>query len=340
MKNHPTNRFSQLKLRKNATLSNRVVVPPMASETSDVFGHVTDKTIAHYSRLSESGAGLIFAEYSFVHPSGRSEANQLGINHDDQIDGLSQIADAIHKSGALAGIQLTHSGGKTESRFAGQALHSPSGIIVPVKDKTLEKSNEMTLSDIKNWKEWFLKACDRAVKANFDFVELHAAHGYGLNQWLSPITNKRDDQYGGSTIKNSRILLDIVHAIRAAHPDLLLSVRMPGQDFIEKGLTVFDAISTAKMLEAAGVDILSISSGIGGWKRPRTRLGEGYLVEEAATIQSQVSIPVIGVGGIETGAYIDHLLNKKIVSLTAVGRAILNDPVSWGQQQLGSIHYA
>lgn len=340
MKNYSINRLSPLKLKNKATLSNRIVVPPMASETSDENGYVTDKTIAHYSRLSEAGAGLIFVEYSFIHSSGRSEGNQLGINQDDQINGLGRISDQIHKSGALAGIQLTHSGGKTKSCFSGGVLHSPSGVIVPVKDRTLEKPNEMNFSDIQNWKEWFLKAADRAVKANFDLVELHAAHGYGLNQWLSPITNKRNDRYGGTLVNNSRLLLEIVQEIRSQHPNLLLSVRMPGQDFIEGGLAISDSILIAQMVQNAGVDIINISSGIGGWKRPRTRSGEGYLVEEAAIIQNQVSVPVIGVGGIKSGVVIDDLLRLKKVSLTAVGRAILKDPKAWGNTQLRSFQHA
>jgi NADPH2 dehydrogenase len=335
MKNDTINRFSPLNLRNRVTLPNRIVVPPMASETSDVNGHTTDKTIEHYSRLSKAGAGLVLVEYSFIHLSGRSEANQLGINHDDQLSGLSLIAEKIHQSGALAGIQLTHAGGKTETCFSAGPLQSPSGVIVPVKDRTLERPDSMNLSDIKNWKDWFLKAADRAVKANFDLIELHAAHGYGLNQWLSPITNKRNDQYGGTILDNSRLLLEIVQEIRSKHADLLLSVRLPGQDFLKKGLTITDSILIAQKLQKAGVDIINISSGIGGWKRPEFRSGEGYLVDEAAIIQSHLSIPVIGVGGIKTGAYIDDLLKNKKVSLAAVGRAILKDPATWGKKQLG-----
>ena len=275
-----------------------------------------------------------------MHRNGRSEENQLGIDHDDKIQGLSLLAAEIHKFGAIAGIQLTHAGGKTESQFTEGVLQSPSGVIVPVKDKTLEKPSEMSLSDIGNWKKWFLNAADRAVQANFDFIELHAAHGYGLNQWLSPITNQRTDQYGGTIPKNLRLLIEIVSEIRFRYPQLLLSVRMPGQDFMAGGLNISDSAYIARELQNAGVDIINISSGIGGWKRPRARTGEGYLVEEAAIIQTMLSIPVIGVGGIESGAYIDEILNTKKVSLTAIGRAILKDPISWRKKQLGGIHNA
>lgn len=310
----------------------------MASETSDTLGFVTPKTIEHYSRLAKSQAGLVMVEYSFIHQSGRSEEFQLGINHDDQIEGLKFVSSAIHSSKAMAGIQLTHSGGKTESQFTNGVLQSPSGIVVPVKDKELEIPSVMNKIEIENWKHWFLQASNRAVRAGFDLVEIHAAHGYGLNQWLSPITNKRNDEYGGSIFNNCRLLLEIICEIKTRHPQLLISVRMPGQDFISGGLISDDSVFIAKLLENAGVDILNISSGIGGWRRPVTRSGEGYLVEEASTIQSHVSIPVIGVGGIETGTYIDQLLLDKKISLAAVGRAILKDPVSWGEKQLGSTH--
>ncbi len=293
----------------------------MASETASENGFVTEKTLEHYTNLKKAHVGLLMVEYSFVHSSGRSELNQLGINDDLQIPGLTKLAAIIKSSGAIAGIQLTHSGGKSETQFTGGVLHSPSGVVVPVKDTVLESPDVMTDEDIQDWKRWFLEAAGRAVKAGFDLVELHAAHGYGLNQWLSPITNKTNYRLG--------FLLDIVSTIRSVYPHLLLSVRMPGQDFIEGGLTSKDSLKIAKSLEAVGVDIINVSSGIGGWRRPRERNGEGYLVEEAAFIQKHVTVPVIGVGGIESGEYIDKVISEKKISLAAVGRAILKDPEGW-----------
>lgn len=293
----------------------------MASETASETGFVTEKTLDHYSNLKKAHVGLLMVEYSFVHASGRSELNQLGINDDLQIPGLTKLASIIKSSGAIAGIQLTHAGGKTETQFTSGVLHSPSGVVVPVKDTILETPDVMTDEDIQDWKRWFLEAAGRAVKAGFDLVELHAAHGYGLNQWLSPLTNKTNYRLG--------FLLDIVSTIRSVYPHLLLSVRMPGQDFMEGGLTSKDSLKIAKSLEAVGVDIINVSSGIGGWRRPRERNGEGYLVEEAALIQQHVSVPVIGVGGIETGDYIDRVISEKKISLAAVGRAILKDPGGW-----------
>lgn len=332
--NTKINRFTSLYLGKNRIIKNRVVVPPMASETATQCGHVTPRTLQHYQNLAQSGAGLLTVEYTFVHQTGRSEENQLGISSETHIEGLSNLAKLIHLSGSIAGIQLSHGGGKSERGLTGGALMGPSAIAVPIKGQETEIADPMNHEEIRLWKDAFVAASDRAVRAGFDLIELHSAHGYGLNQWLSPITNQRDDEYGIDIIGRTRLLLEIVHEIRKRHPQLLISVRMPGQDFLDGGLSNADSIDIARLLEKAGVDIISVSSGIGGWRRPSERTGEGYLVSDAAKIQANINLPVIGVGGIETGHFIDHALDQGFFSLAAVGRAILKSPKTWGQNNL------
>jgi NADPH2 dehydrogenase len=327
-------RFSVLQLNQNHALKNRVVVPPMASSTATTEGFVTARTVEHYGQLSESGAGLVIAEYTFVHASGRSEENQLGISQDAHIAGLALVAARIHQSGALAGIQLSHAGGKSDRLLTGGRLLGASAIAVPAKGEALEVPDAMLNSDIELVQRSFVEAVDRAVGAGFDLVEFHSAHGYGLNQFLSPITNQRADEYGVTLEGRFRLLREIIAIVRQNHPRLILSVRMPGKDFLEGGLELADTIKTAQSLEILGVNLIHVSSGIGGWRRPSTRVGEGYLVEEAVKIQEQVEIPVIGVGGIESGDYIDEQIRKGRISLAAVGRAILKDPRSWFQNNL------
>lgn len=328
------NRCTGLPLRGGRSLKNRVVVPPMASETADAQGRATEATLLHYKQLAASGAGLVMVEYTYVHDSGKSEDRQLGLTTDAHVEGLREIVARIHRAGALAGLQLTHSGGKNSQALTGGELQSPSGIPVPARDHAFEASRAMSAGDIETWKASFRSAFARARQAGFDLVELHAAHGYGLNQWLSPLTNQRTDAYGGSADGRARLLLEILADARREHPELLLAVRMPGQDFLEGGLSQQDAQALAQALEKVGVDLLDVSSGIGGWRRPRDRVGEGYLVGEASAVQSAVRLPVIGVGGIETGAYIDRALSTGSLALAAVGRAILKDPQAWGRAYL------
>jgi NADPH2 dehydrogenase len=328
------NRHSTLVLNNKIVLNNRIVVPPMASTTATESGFVTGQTLNHYQRLATSGAALVFVEYTYVHPSGRSEKMQLGISNDEHVAGLKDLSKIIKASGAVAGIQLTHSGGKSNSEFTIRKLMGPSGIVVPVKDQVLETPKVMDYEDILLWKNAFALAIQRAIDAGFDVIELHSAHGYGLNQFLSAITNVRNDAYGGSVAGRSQLLIEIIEAAKVKNAELVISARLPGQDFIDGGFSSDDAIWLAQKLQSIGVSLIHVSSGLGGWRRPMDRKGEGYLVDEAEKIQSQVSIPVIGVGGISTGSYIDESLKKNRFELAAVGRAILKDPKAWNEKQM------
>jgi len=309
----------------------------MASQTAAPSGIATPQTLAHYRRLAEAGAGITFVEYTYVHPSGRSEANQLGLTSAAHAAALAPVADAIRAAGSIPGIQLTHGGGKTDRDLTGGPLMGPSRIPVPMKGEQLDPPDPMRADEIALWCAAFTAAATFAVQAGFALIELHAAHGYGLNQWLSPLTNSRLDDYGGDTLKRRRLLLEIVQALRRQHPEILLTVRLAGRDFLPGGLTADDSLEISQSLVAAGVDLLDISSGLGGWRRPTDRQGEGYLVPEAEHIQRNVRVPVIGVGGFKTAVAIDDALRRQRLSLAAVGRAILADPASWRAENL-TIH--
>lgn len=330
----PLFRFQPWHFRGGKIARNRVVVPPMASQTATNSGIATEATIAHYARLAQACAGILMVEYTFVHATGRSESNQLGISSDQHIAGLTAIAGEIKKSGALAGIQLSHGGAKSSVDLTGGTLCGPSAIAVPSRDSTFDVPSEISTEGIDVWRSAFLSAVDRAVIAGFELVEFHSAHGYGLNQWLSPLTNRRTDEYGGGLAARSRLLREIITSARARYPHLVLSARIPGQDFLEGGLTTTDIIELVHLLEDAGLDIVDVSSGLGGWRRPRDRQGEGYLVAEARQIKAATSLPVIGVGGIKTGTFIDELLASGSVSFAAVGREILENPLEWAQNQM------
>ncbi len=312
---------------RNISAQNRIVIPPMASGTATKTGYVTEKTLEHYARLSAASPGIHFVEYSYVDPSGRSETNQLGIQSDDHIPGLQRLVEVISSSGALPGIQITHAGGKSSWTLTENNMSSASAVPVPTVRGTLPVPNVIPISDIEDFQRGFVDSSVRAAQAGFKIVELHAAHGYGLNQWLSPITNRRQDRYGGSPENRMRMVIEIVGKIRQRLPSLLLAVRMPGQDLIEGGLTVKNMQNLALALEANGVDLLDVSSGLGGWRRPKERRGQGYLLPEAKSIQEVSSLPVIGVGGIQELSYVDAALRNGEISFAAIGRAFLENPL-------------
>ena len=327
-------RFQSFRLRNGKIARNRVVVPPMASGTANENGQATPASIAHYRRLAGAGAGIVFAEYSYVHLSGKSEPNQLGAADNAHLLGLRAIACAIQAAGALAGLQIVHAGGKSDPTLTGGALLGASGVAVPVKCQALEQAREIAPEEITKMQEWYFAAATLAAKAGFDLVELHAAHGYGLNQWLSPLTNQRMDIYGGDVAGRSRMLLEIAARIRTRLPELLLAVRLPAQDHLPGGLRIADMGRVVAELEELGADLIDVSSGIGGWRRPEGREGQGYLVADSAAIKRFTALPVIGVGGIETGAFIDESLERDRLDFAAVGRAILKDPLAWGEREL------
>lgn len=332
-------RYRQFEFRNGKSAKNRVVVPPMASQTADDQGHATAATVAHYHSLARSGAGLVFVEYSFIHSSGRGEEKQLGINSDSQVAGLAHIARSIQQEGSLAGVQIVHVGGKTTLQLAGSQPIGASPIAVPVKGWQPEVPRKASQEDIQSLIRWYADAAQRAAAAGFDLVELHAAHGYGLNQWLSPLTNQRTDSYGGSIAARAKLLVQIMSVIRKEIPQLLLAVRLPAQDHLPGGLTIAEMIWVVHQLEKSGVDLIDVSSGLGGWRRPGDRHGQGYLVDDAAALKSHSSLPVIGVGGIESGTYIDEIIRERKVDFAAVGRAILSAPHAWGDAHLRQANF-
>jgi len=306
-------------------LRTRLVLPPMASGTGSEAGHVTDATIAHYQRIVGANHGLAFVEYTYVIDHGRSEPNQLGLTGDHHVAGLSRLAAAIRATGALPGIQLTHAGAKTDAALAGRTPLGASALPVPAHGGDMPAPEPMTAAQAAEVAEAFVAAAVRAEAAGFGAIEIHAAHGYFFNQWLSPLTNQRTGAHGGSLAYRARLLLGVVARLRAVlKPETIIAVRFPGQDRLPGGLTVADGSWLAEQLVARGVDVLDVSSGLGGWRRGRDQRGEGYLVADAAALRAAVGVSVIGVGGVATLDYAREALRD--VDFLAVGRAVLTNP--------------
>jgi NADPH2 dehydrogenase len=315
--------FSPLTVR-NFTLKNRIVLPPMANNMADDSGAITTKHIKHYARRAEAGVGMVIVEHAYVQVAGRVNSKQLGIHDDALIPGLSRLVETVKASGAVVGIQITHGGGKAKRETAGGDPVAPSAGVVPGAS---ESAAALSADQIVHIVEAFVAAARRAIAAGFDFVEIHGAHGYLLNQFLSPLTNRRDDVYGGNLTGRLRLPLQVVRAVRqVVDTNHLLLYRLGASDYLDGGLSESDGQQAAKLLAAAGIDVLDISGGLCGADLPGwDQQSQGYYVPLAAGVRAGVDVPVIGVGGITDPRAADEFIQTGQVDLVAIGRAMLAD---------------
>jgi 2,4-dienoyl-CoA reductase-like NADH-dependent reductase (Old Yellow Enzyme family) len=286
--------------------------------------------VKHYSDRSRN-IGLVIVEHSFIAQSGRASLTQLGIHSDNLIPGLTQLVDAIHRNDAPVAIQLNHGGGTSSSEITGTLPLAPSAVMHPRRGK--EMPEELSESKIEDIILDYRTAAQRAIKVGFDAVEVHGAHGYLLSQFLSPITNKRRDNYGGSLENRARLSCTILEEIkRDLGSDSILLYRLGVDDLYPGGMPLSEGVEVSRMIADSGVDIIDISGGIGGGGMDDLK-GPGYFVPHAAAVKEVVEIPVIGVGGIQTAVEADTIIRSGKVDLVAVGRAILKDP-EWATQAL------
>ena len=306
------------------TLKNRLVMPPMATGKTDA-GHVTEELISHYrDRARFSDPGLIILEHAFIAPAGRANAGQLSIAGDDCVAGLTKLVQAIHEAGSAVFAQLNHAGSGAEPETPGVNL-SASAVASPRKPES-GVPREMTRAEILLTEADFVRAALRAVKAGCDGVELHSAHSYLLNQFYSPLTNRRNDEYGPQTVENRlRFHLETVDAVRkAVGPNVPIAVRLGGADYLPGGSSEDDAVEACKMLEAAGVDLIDLSGGMCGYIR-RDHSEPGYFSSMSEKIKAAVTVPVLLTGGVKTSADAERLLQEGKTDLIGVGRAIYRD---------------
>ncbi len=303
---------------KNRTIKNRIVLPPMVCfGWTDDNGFVSDRHIKHYEKIAESGTGLIIVEATCINKNGRLSNTQLGIWSDEHIEGLSRIASACHKHGAVVLIQIHHAG-----FMAPKTVSDPS---VAPSDIVNEKVNAraLTIAEIKQLQQDFINAAIRAEKAGFDGIELHGAHSYLINQFMSPVANKRRDEYGGDLTGRSRFAVETIKGIKeTVGKDFIIDYRMGGNEpMLEEGIQV------AKVLEASGVDILNISSGIRGEETPSAPEDFPYhwIVYNGTEIKKYVKLPIIVVFGIRTPEEASYLVDKGMTDFVAVGKGQLAD---------------
>lgn len=312
--------LSPLKIN-GLNLKNRLVMPPMARGLCTSEGKPTKELIKHY-KMRAKGLGLLIVEHSYVSQNGKLSKGQLGIHKDGLIPTLKRIADAIHSKDTPAVIQINHAGGTAKEEIIGTQPVAPS--VAYFTDETAPRKLER--EEINNVIKKFGEAARRAKEAGFDAVEIHGAHGFLLNQFLSPLTNKRNDKYGGSLEDRMRFPLAVVRTVKEKLGDFPLLYRLGAHDRKSGGLEPKESKIFAQKLEAIGVDILDISGGLCGSRPSDLKGKQGYFIPLAEELGEVVGVPVIGVGGITDPKFADKVVRGNRVDLVAVGRAILRDP--------------
>ncbi|MFJ6414204.1 NADH:flavin oxidoreductase/NADH oxidase [Terribacillus saccharophilus] len=314
------NLFSTYKI-KNLELKNRVVMPPMCQysvEKKD--GIANDWHYLHYVSRAVGGAGFIIVEMTDVEPDGRITDYDLGLWSDEQVPALAKIVEAVHSHGAKIGIQIAHAGRKAEDAAEPVA---PSAIPFDENSKT---PRALTTEEVKGMVEKFRLAVRRAVQAGFDAIEIHGAHGYLIHQFHSPLTNKRDDEYGQDLTKFGR---EVIEAAKAEMPaDMPLIMRISAKEYVEGGYDIEESIEFSKAYKDAGADVFDISSGgegqIAAWGRPGTHAA--YQVPLARQIKETLQVPVMAVGRLDDPILANAVIGNEEADLVQVGRGMLRNP--------------
>ncbi|MEN6446368.1 MAG: FAD-dependent oxidoreductase [Syntrophaceae bacterium] len=319
--------FSPIRIR-NVELVNRAVIPPMGTNLGRKDGTVSDALIAYIRRRAASGPGLIITEITAVHPTGSVINTELGIHDDRFIPGLKTLADTIHAGGAKAAIQLHHGGRECFFHLTkGRAL-GPSAIpslIYGVAPK------EMTLDDIHEIVTAFGVSAARAREAGFDIVEIHGAHGYLLCQFLSELSNQRQDEYGSSMKSRARFVVEVIREVRRnVGDDFPISLRLSIEESIKGGYTVEDMLTVVPDFVGAGVDIIHASLGTygspGGVTSAPVEYEPGFNAWRARKVKDVVNIPVIAVGRFSDPAFADEVIGRGDADMVSFGRQFLADP--------------
>lgn len=311
--------FTELKI-KDLTLKNRIVMPPMCMYCAPESGMVTDWHVIHYATRAVGGTGLIIVEATGISPEGRLTANDLGIWDDSHINGLSQIVSAVHAAGAKIGLQINHGGRKCEVK--GAEIEAPSPI--PFSEES-PVPKEMSLRDIKDTVQEFRNAAERAYKAGFDLLQIHAAHGYLLNEFLSPLANQRQDEYGGSPENRVRMLSEVIDSVREVWPGHKpLEVRITAEDYMDGGNCAKDLGEMLNLVKDKGIDMVNVSTG--GLLSVAPKAYPGYQIPQAEIIRNMTGLPVTA-GGLITGVHeVEEILEQNKAELVYLGRELLRNP--------------
>ncbi len=311
--------FSEIKLR-NMVLKNRIVMAPMCMYTADTDGNANDWHYAHYSTRAVGGTGLIILEATAVERRGRISDWDLGIWKDEHVAGLKKIVNGCHDNGARVGVQLAHAGRKSQATADFPIAPSPIQY-----NETYRIPAEMTKDDIQKAVTAFKDGADRANAAGFDTIELHGAHGYLINEFLSPLTNHRTDEYGGSEENRNRFLFEVLQAVSSVWPkEKPIILRISAEEYSEGGYHSMDYARVLNNLKGSGIDLVNVSTGAVLDSKPEVY--PGYQLRSAELIKKETGLPVIAGGLIASPSMAEEILQNGRADLIFLGRELLRNP--------------
>ena len=329
---------------KSLTLPNRFMRSATWEGLAAENGNCTPELVDLMDDMAGGNPGLIISGHAYVSPAGQATLRQLGVDNDRRIEGLSAMTAAIHRKGGRIMMQLAHGGLKADEKLSKMMPMGPS-----VAEDILEPSGrEMTVEDIRQTVNNFGQAARHAQAAGFDGVQIHAAHGYLLSQFLSPAFNRRDDNYGGDIQNRARILLEVFNSIRqAVGHQFPIFVKINSEDFLEKGQTLEDSMQLGAMLDKAGVDAIEVSGGTisSGKNVPFRReitfeREQAYFRKAAKKLKAKIKSPVIIVGGIRSFLLAERLVDEGFADYISMSRPFIREPRLIARWQSGDLRKA
>lgn len=330
--------FRPIKIR-GLELKNRVVMAPMVTNYCHEDGSVTQRLIDYHVARAWGGVGLIQVEAAYVRRDGRGFPNQIGIDRDELIPGLRQLTDLVHEGGAKVSVQIFHAGRQTSAAAAGTQPIAPSPLAEPSSGVL---PRELAIEEVHQVREAFAQAARRAREAGFDAVEVHGAHGYLIGEFLSPFSNRRTDEYGGSLTGRLRFADEIVRRVRqVVGDDFPILFRLSADEYVAGGLDLPQSRVIAAAMQSAGADAISVSAGNyaspGMMITPPMELERALFVPLAESIKGVVSVPVIAVGRLHDPAIANQVIAEGKADMVALGRALLTDPGWVEKAQRGEV---
>jgi 2,4-dienoyl-CoA reductase-like NADH-dependent reductase (Old Yellow Enzyme family) len=326
--------FEPLTIR-GVSFPNRVFVSPMC-EYSSTDGFANDWHFVHLGSRAVGGAGLVFTEATAVTPEGRISPEDLGIWNDEHVEMLARIVRFVHEQGSVSGMQLAHAGRKASTYrpwsgngAVGESEGGWKDVIAPAAVAFADnypQPREMSKAEIAATREAFATAARRARAAGFRVIEIHAAHGYLIHEFLSPLSNQRTDEYGGSFENRTRFLREVTAAVRQVWPDdLPLFARISATDWTEGGWDIGQSVELARQLKPLGIDLIDCSSG-GNVATAKIPIGAGYQTPFAARIRAEAEILTGAVGMITSATQAEHIVGSGQADAVLIARELLRDP--------------